>query len=45
MRIALVAYMMGIANIVNQESRFMDDSHYTIEVTEERENGEPFEEL
>ncbi|MFY0591207.1 hypothetical protein [Roseivirga sp.] len=45
MRIMMVAYMMGIANIVKQESRFMDDSLYKIEVVEEQEDDEPFEEL
>ncbi|OEJ99693.1 hypothetical protein [Roseivirga misakiensis] len=45
MRIMMVAYMMGIANIVKQESRFMDDSLYKIEVVQEQEDDEPFEEL
>lgn len=45
MRMAIVAYMMGIANIVKDESRFRDESNYKIEVTQEQEDDEPFEEL
>lgn len=37
--------MMGIANIVKDESRFMDESNYKIEVVEEQEDDEPLEEV
>lgn len=37
--------MMGLANIVKEESRFMEDSNYKIEVVEEQEDDEPFEKL
>ena len=45
LRLLIVAYMMGIANIVKEESRFMDESNYKIEVVEEQEDDEPFEEI
>lgn len=45
LRLLMVAYMMGIANIVKEESRFMDESNYKIEVTQEQEDDEPFEKL
>ncbi len=45
MRILMVAWMIGIANSFKQEARFMDETHYKIEVVEEQEDDEPFEEL
>lgn len=41
-RTCMMAYMIGIANIVNQESKFMDDTNYKIEVVEKEEDDDPF---
>ncbi|GAB5525666.1 MAG: hypothetical protein Roseis2KO_35380 [Roseivirga sp.] len=45
LRIFIVAWMVGIANSMKQESRFMDDTNYRIEQTDEKTNDDPFEEL
>ena len=45
LRIFMVAWMVGIANSIKQESRFMDDTNYRIEQTDEKTDDEPFEEL
>ena len=45
LRLLIVAYMMGIANIVKEESRFLEDTHYKIEMVEEQEDDEPLEEI
>ena len=39
----MVAWMVGIANSVKQESRFMDDTNYQIEIKEEQSDDDPFE--
>lgn len=44
-RVIIVAWMVGIANSVKQENRFMDDTNYQIEVKEEQSDDEPFEEV
>lgn len=44
-KILCVAWMVGIANSIKQESRFMDETNYRIEQTDERTDDEPFEEL
>ncbi|WP_323757854.1 hypothetical protein [Roseivirga sp.] len=44
-RVLIVAWMVGIANSVKQENRFMDDTNYQVEVNEEQSDDEPFEEL
>ena len=45
MRVLMMAWMIGIANSIKQESRPMDETNYKIEVVEEQEDDEPFEEL
>ena len=35
--------MIGIANAMQQEAKFMDEPGFRIEQVEESENGEPFE--
>lgn len=45
LRIIMVAWMVGIANSIKQESRFMDDTNYRIEQSDEKTDDEPFEEL
>ena len=44
MRVLFMAWMIGIANSVNQEGKFMDDTHIKTELLEEQEDDEPFEE-
>lgn len=39
----MMAYMIGIANIVNQEVKFMDDTNDKIEVVEKEVDDDPFE--
>lgn len=39
----MMAYMVGIANIVNQEAKFMDDTNDKIEVVEKEVDDDPFE--
>ena len=39
----IVAYMVGIANSINQEQRPMDDTNYRIEWHDERADDDPFE--
>lgn len=39
----MMAYMVGIANIVNQEAKFMDDTNDKIEVVEKEADDDPFE--
>jgi len=43
MRILIVAWMVGIANCVNQDHRFMDDTNYKIEVQDKQSDDDPFE--
>ncbi len=45
LRVLIVAWMVGIANSINQESRFMDETNYRIEQQHEITDDEPFEEL
>jgi hypothetical protein len=42
-RACAMAYMIGISNIVNQESKFMDEPAHKIEVMEKEEDDDPFE--
>ena len=44
LRLLVVAYMVGIANIVKQESKFMEDTFVKTELVEEHEDDEPLEE-
>ncbi len=44
-RIVIMAWMIGIANSIKQEAKFMDETTYKVEVREEQEDDEPFEEL
>jgi hypothetical protein len=39
----IVAYMVGMANSIKQEERFMDDTFYQIEVKDEQSDDEPFD--
>jgi|GEM_PF-946260 len=41
-RTLMMAYMVGIANIVNQETKFMDDTNDKIEVVEKEADDDPF---
>ncbi len=41
-RTLMMAYMVGIANIVNQETKFMDDTNDKIEVVEKEADNDPF---
>ncbi|WP_139135261.1 hypothetical protein [Roseivirga sp. 4D4] len=41
-RTLMMAYMVGIANIVNQETKFMDDTNDKIEVVEREADDDPF---
>jgi len=41
-RACAMAYMLGISNIVNQESKFMDEPAHKIEVMEKEEDDDPF---
>lgn len=43
LRMLAVAYMVGIANIVKQESKFMEDTFVKTELKEGQEDDEPFE--
>lgn len=43
LRTFVMAYMVGIANIVNQEAKFMDDTNDKIEVVEKEVDDDPFE--
>ncbi len=45
MRVFFVAWMIGIANSINQEAKFMDDTHIKTELVEEMEDDEPFDQL
>ena len=45
LRVMMVAWMVGIANSINQEGRFMDETNYTVEWHDETADDEPFEEL
>jgi len=45
MRVFFVAWMIGIANSINQEAKFMDDTHIKTELVEEMEDDEPFDVL
>ncbi|MBO3698646.1 hypothetical protein [Roseivirga sp. E12] len=42
LRTLMMAYMVGIANIVNQETKFMDDTNDKIEVVEKEADDDPF---
>lgn len=35
--------MVGVANSIKQEDRFMDDTFYQIEVRDEQSDDEPFD--
>lgn len=41
LRVLFVAWMIGIANSINQEAKFMDDTHVKTELVEEQEDDEP----
>ena len=43
LRILMVAWMVGIANSINQDHRFMDDTNYKIEWRDEQADDDPFE--
>lgn len=43
MRVLMVAYMVGIANSINQDHKFMDDTNYKIEVQDKQSDDDPFE--
>ena len=43
LRVLMVAYMVGVANGIKQESRFMEDTFVKTELVEEQEDDEPFE--
>lgn len=43
LRMLAVAYMVGVANIVKQESKFMEDTFVKTELVEEQEDDEPLE--
>lgn len=45
LRVLAVAWMVGIANCIKQENRFMDETNYRIEVRQEQDDDEPFEDL
>jgi len=42
-RMLMMAWMIGIANSINQEGKFMDDTHIKTELVEEQEDDEPFD--
>lgn len=42
-RVVMMAWMVGIANSIKQENRFMDDTYYQIEVKDEQSDDEPFD--
>ncbi len=44
LRVLFVAWMIGIANSINQEAKFMDDTHVKTELVEEQEDDEPWPE-
>jgi hypothetical protein len=41
----MVAWMIGIANSINQEAKFMDDTHVKTEWVDEQSDDEPFKEI
>ena len=43
LRVLIVAYMVGVANSIKQEGRFMEDTFVKTELVEEQEDDEPFE--
>ncbi len=45
LRTLMLAYMVGIANIVKEETRYIDDSHIQNEYKHEATDDEPLEEL
>ena len=45
LRTLMLAYMVGIANIVKEETRYIDDSHIQNEYKHEITDDEPLEEL
>lgn len=45
MRVLFVAWMVGIANSINQEAKFMDDTNVKTELVEEQEDDEPLRRL
>lgn len=45
LRVLFVAWMIGIANSINQEAKFMDDTHVKTELVEEQEDDEPLRRL
>lgn len=42
LKVLIVAWMIGIANCVKQESKFMEDTFIKTELMEEQEDDEPF---
>lgn len=45
LRTLMLAYMVGVANIVKEETRFIDDSHIQNEYQHEATDDEPLEKL
>ena len=43
LRVLIVAYMVGVANSIKQESWFMEDTFVKTELVEEQEDDEPFD--
>ena len=43
LRIIIMAWMIGIANSMKQEARFMDETNYKIEVVHKVSDDDPFE--
>jgi len=43
LRLLMVAYMVGMANSIKQESKFTEDTFIKTELVEEQEDDEPFE--
>lgn len=42
-QILLLAFMLGISNVILQETRMIEDSAYKIEMEQEDYDNEPFE--
>lgn len=45
MRIMMIAWMVGIANSMKQENRFMDETNYRVETRAEINDDDPFDDL
>ena len=43
LRVFIMAWMVGIANSIKQEGRFMEDTFIKTEIVEEQEDDDPLE--